>query len=118
MTTEEFNSSLKALRLSVYASAPVLGISLRQAQRYSAGDPVSTPVANYLSLLVRMVQRWKKRLKEVREQIAWVKRTGARMMLDRKDATPRFVADLRRREEEWLELLRDPGNGLPAQIDE
>jgi hypothetical protein len=118
MTTEQFNTSLKELRLSVYASAPVLGISLRQAQRYAAGEPISTPVANYLSLLVDMVRRWKQRLKEVRGQIAWFKRTGAKVTVDRKDTTDGFLAGLRQREEEWLERLRDPGNGLPSQIDE
>lgn len=33
MTAKQFNDALTKLRLPVYASAPVLGISLRQAQR-------------------------------------------------------------------------------------
>jgi hypothetical protein len=36
MTSTEFGEGFKELRLSVYASAKVLGISLRQAQRYAA----------------------------------------------------------------------------------
>lgn len=38
MTRTQFNAALSKLGLSVYASAPVLGISLRQAQRYSSGE--------------------------------------------------------------------------------
>jgi hypothetical protein len=83
MTTEQFNQSLATLRLSVYAAAPILGISLRQAQRYSAGDPIAEPVANYLSLLLKMVQRWKSELKKTRESIAFFGENNAHISMAR-----------------------------------
>lgn len=50
MTADEFNKALKGLGVSVYASPPVLGVSLRQAQRYSAGEAIPMPVAKLLRL--------------------------------------------------------------------
>ena len=54
MTAKEFNQALGKIGLSVYASAKALGISLRQAQRYSAGgSTVNATVAKLLRLAVR-----------------------------------------------------------------
>ena len=53
MTADEFNRALKALGLSVYASPEVLGVSLRQAQRYSAGETIPMPVAKLLRAALR-----------------------------------------------------------------
>jgi hypothetical protein len=54
MTAKEFNAALGRLDLSVYASAPALGISLRQAQRYSREEaPVPQPIAKLLRLALR-----------------------------------------------------------------
>jgi hypothetical protein len=51
MTAEEFDRALKRLGLSVYAARVPLGVSLRQAQRYSSGD---TPIPATVALLLRM----------------------------------------------------------------
>jgi len=116
MTTKEFNEALAALRLSVYAAAPILGISLRQAQRYSAGDPVAAPVANYLTLQVQMIHRWKSELKKTRDMIAMATEKGFTARKDGRDVTDGWLQTLRNQETRWERLLRDPGNGLPAQI--
>jgi hypothetical protein len=121
MTAKQFNDALTKLRLSVYASAPVLGISLRQAQRYSSGEQeVSGPVANQLTLLVDMVTRWKAERKKNQKMIDFFenKDLRARIHSDGKDITSSWVATLRDREAEWESLLRrPPGSGLPSQID-
>lgn len=55
MTAKQFNQAVAKLGLSVYASAPALGISLRQAQRYSAGETaVPMTVAKLLRALVAL----------------------------------------------------------------
>jgi hypothetical protein len=54
MTANEFDRLLKKLGLSVYASGAVFGVSLRQAQRYSAGDPIPMPLAKLLRLAVKL----------------------------------------------------------------
>jgi hypothetical protein len=120
MTPKQFNEALKKLRLSVYASAPVLGISLRQAQRYSNGEGgqvVSGPVANHLTVLVDMIEGWKVELKKVQEQIDFFEKRGGRIGANGRDTTKSWLAELHRRRDEWDDLLRDPGNGLPSQID-
>ncbi len=115
-----FNDALTKLRLSVYASAPLLGISLRQAQRYSAGEQeVSRPVANQLTLLVNMVTRWKAERKKNREMIEFFEDKNARPRIhaDGRDITDSWVMTLRDRDAEWEKLLRAPGDGIPSQID-
>ena len=53
MTKKQFNDAVARLGLSVYASAPVLGISLRQAQRYSSGESeVPATIAKLLRAMI------------------------------------------------------------------
>ena len=55
MTARQFDAALKQLGLSVYASAKVLCISLRQAQRYSSGEaPVPPSIAKLLRALIAL----------------------------------------------------------------
>ncbi len=121
MTPKQFNDALAKLRLSVYAAAPVLGISLRQAQRYSTGEAeqeVSRPVANYLTTLVAMIEGWKTERQKIDRQIDFFRKPGARIGTNGRDETKSWVAELHRRRDEWDDLLRDPRNGLPPQIDD
>ena len=54
MTSEEFARALKKLGLSVYAARVPLGVSLRQAQRYSSGESAIPPtVARLLRMYLR-----------------------------------------------------------------
>jgi hypothetical protein len=54
MTARQYRKAVEELGISVYASARVLGVSLRQAQRFAAGEtPVPRPVAKLLRLMVR-----------------------------------------------------------------
>jgi hypothetical protein len=54
MTPAKYRQALEALGLSVYAAAPILGISLRQAQRLAAGDsPVPTPIEKLIGYLLK-----------------------------------------------------------------
>lgn len=120
MTQEQFNEALTKLRLSVYASAKVFGISLRQAQRYSSGEQVvSGPVANYLTALINMIARWKEQRQKNLDQIAFFEDQSARPRLhaNGRDVTVSWIRKLYEREAEWEELLRNPGGGLPSQID-
>jgi hypothetical protein len=118
MTAKQFNEALTKLRLSVYASAPILGISLRQAQRYSAGEQaVAQPVANRLTLIVRMVANWRTERKKILVQIEFLDRPGARIGVNGKDNTKEWVAELHRRLAEWDHLIITGANGkIPPQI--
>lgn len=54
MTAETYKATLKMLGLSVYASGGVLGISLRQSQRYAAGEAsVPLTIARLLVMFLR-----------------------------------------------------------------
>jgi DNA-binding transcriptional regulator YiaG len=54
MTAAEFSRLLRQLDLSVYASRVALGVSLRQAQRYAAGETeIPAPVAKLLRMYAR-----------------------------------------------------------------
>jgi hypothetical protein len=53
MKPAEFDRCLAALKLSVYASRLLFGVSLRQAQRFSSGErAVPAAVARLLRLMV------------------------------------------------------------------
>jgi hypothetical protein len=55
MTGEQYRKAVEQLGLSVYASARALGINLRTAQRYAAGDSVIPPyIAKLLRALVAL----------------------------------------------------------------
>lgn len=53
MSAAEFHKALDALGLSVYAGCHVIGVSIRQAQRYSAGEAIPAPVRKLLRVLLR-----------------------------------------------------------------
>lgn len=53
MNSEQYRAILKNLGLSVYASGRIIGISLRQSQRYAAGDAIPVPIARLLIMLDR-----------------------------------------------------------------
>jgi hypothetical protein len=118
MNTKQFNESLAELNLSVYAAAPILGISLRQAQRYSAGEQiVSTPVTNQLVLLIQMVENWRAERLKIIEQLKFFERPGARIGVNGKDETKAWVKELHRRLAEWDHLLSTGADGqIPPQI--
>jgi hypothetical protein len=117
MTSKQFNEALAKLQLSVYASAPILGISLRQAQRYSSGEQtVAQPVANHLTLLVQMVANWRTERKKILNQIEFFKRPGAQIGVNGKDETEAWVNELHRRLAEWDHLLNTGADGqVPPQ---
>jgi hypothetical protein len=119
MSPKQFNDGIAKLRLSVYAAAPVLGISLRQAQRYSSGEQVvAEPVANYLTVLIGMIDRWKQERKKMQGMIDFFEKKGGRIGAEGKDETKRWLATFHERLAEWEELLRKPPNlKLPPQID-
>jgi hypothetical protein len=54
MTTKQYLAALKKLGLTRAgkATAETLGLTLRQCQRYAAGDPIPEPIAIILRLLV------------------------------------------------------------------
>lgn len=84
MIAQEFNDALEELGVSVYASANVLGISLRQAQRYSSGEePVAWRTANHVRLLLFTIGDLKRRRKQLIEQIKPLEK-GAKSHLQRK----------------------------------
>ena len=118
MTSAEFNSALAELKLSVYAAAPVLQISLRQAQRYSAGtQEVSGPVANCIGLLLNSIRDMKTRRKDLLRQLKWFDGTGARMTVNGRDRTMFMNNEYKRQLRVIEQLLRKHPSGLPPQND-
>lgn len=54
MTAKQYNTAIAKLKLTPYAAAPLLGISLRQSHRYASGEqPVKETVARLLFMLLR-----------------------------------------------------------------
>jgi predicted transcriptional regulator len=54
MTPTQYIRLRKQLGLSNYALAPILGVSLRQAQRYEAGEaPIPKAIANLLQMYAK-----------------------------------------------------------------
>jgi nitric oxide synthase oxygenase domain/subunit len=117
MTAKQFNDALRRLRLSVYASADVLDISLRQAQRYASGEQtVSGPVANHLTQLVQMVDGWRSERKKVLQQIDFFSKPDTSISVNGKDDTKSWVAQLHVYLAEWDSLLATGANGqIPPQ---
>jgi hypothetical protein len=120
MNASHFNRSLKYLNLSVYAAAPILGISLRQAQRYSSGeDPqeISGPVTNLLILLQRNIFELKKRRHELLQMIEAIDTRGIRVGTNNRDETPAWRGQLKVWLDEIEDLLRNHPSGLPSQLE-
>jgi hypothetical protein len=120
MPANHFNKSLKYLNLSVYAAAPILGISLRQAQRYASGeDPqeISGPVANLLILLQKQIFDLKKRRHELIGMIEAIDQRGLRVGTNNRDETAVWRGQLKVWLDEIEDLLRNHPSGLPSQLD-
>jgi hypothetical protein len=120
MNASHFNRSLKYLNLSVYAAAPILGISLRQAQRYSSGEDsqeISGPVTNFLSHLQREIFQLKKRHYELYAMIEAIDVEGVRIGTKTQDATRRWRDQLQAWLNEIEDLLRKHPSGLPSQLE-
>jgi hypothetical protein len=117
MTARDFNVALKELGLSVYASPGALGVSLRQAQRYSAGEPVAWPVANNVRMLVWNVQSLKARRRSLLAQIGQFEHKGVRTSTNGKDDTAATVKRLRAYLTEIEDLLNDHPAGVKPGLD-
>ena len=116
MTVEEFNDGLRKLGISVYASANVLGISLRQAQRYSSGEePVAQRTANHVRLLLLTVAELKRRRKQLLEQIKPLESGTGRIYNGKTDVTKAVLGDVRRQLAQCEGLLtRHPAGVKPG----
>ncbi len=118
MTAKEYNEALRKLGLSVYASPKVLGISLRQSQRYSSGEQaVAQPIANHLRLLMVHFQSLHKRQHELLEGIRVIESGSVRYYSDRKDTTAKTLHELKRQLSELEKLLANHPSGLTPSLD-
>lgn len=117
MTTAQFNNSLEKLHLSVYAAAPILGVSLRQAQRYSSGEQaVPATVSCILGMLRDQVRDFKKRIHELDMMISAIDDRGLRVGTNNRDETAAWREQLVIWRSEMIELLENHPSGLPAQV--
>ena len=113
MPAQEFNDALVELGISVYKSADVLGLSLRQAQRYSAGEePVAWRTANHVRLLLLTTRELKRRRKQLIEQIKPLERGTGRIYNGRADVTESTLAVVKRQLTECEELLTNHPAGV------
>ena len=118
MTANEYNAALKELGLSVYASPKVLGISLRQSQRYSSGEQaVAQPVENHLRLLRLHFGMLKKRRRELNDGIAVIESGKVRHSFGKKDTTGEVLAELKRQLSEIEQLLTNHPTALKPSLD-
>jgi hypothetical protein len=118
MTAREFNDGLKKLGVSVYASANVLGISLRQAQRYSSGeDAVAWRTANHVRLLLLTVAELKKRRSQLLEQIKPLESGTGRIYNGKSDVTKVVLSDVRRQLAQCEDLLTNHPAGVKPGFD-
>jgi len=108
MTADEFRAALAKLNCSVYASADVLGISLRQAQRYAAGgDAIPMRTAKHLRILLMHVHENQDRRRQL---LAEISRREARGFTGVKDAN--LLADYRRQVRELETILVNHPTGI------
>jgi hypothetical protein len=118
MTATEFNGGLRTLGLSVYASAKVLGISLRQAQRYSSGEEaVAWRTARHVRILLFHVADLKKNRKQLIGQIKALESGRGRIYNGRTDVTAAALGDARRRLSENERLLNNHPAGIRPGLD-
>jgi hypothetical protein len=118
MTAREFNDALAELGISVYASAKVLGISLRQAQRYSSGEEgVPWRTTNHVRLLLHSIAGLKKRRKELLAQMKPLERGSVRMYQGRTDITSVALGDVKRWLAECENLLTNHPSGVKPGLD-
>lgn len=117
MTTAQFNNALAGLNLSVYAAAPILGVSLRQAQRYSSGEQaVPATVSCILGMLRDQVRSFKKRLHELNMMISAIDDRGLRVGTNNRDETAAWRGQLIVWRDEMTDLLSNHPSGLPPQL--
>jgi hypothetical protein len=118
MTTGEFNEALQKLGVSVYASAGVLGISLRQAQRYSSGEEsVPWRTTNHLRVLLFNVDGLKKQRKCLLKQIRPLQSGTSRFYNGGKDSTAAVLNENRRQLAECEHLLTNHPAGIKPGLD-
>jgi hypothetical protein len=117
MTASDFRAALKELGLSVYASPHALGVSLRQAQRYAAGEPVAWPVANAVRMMVWSVRDIKARRKDNLDSIKLFETKKIRLRSNGKDISEDWVATLRERVAELEHLLMNHPAGIKPSLD-
>jgi hypothetical protein len=118
MTAQAFNDGLAKLGVSVYASANVLGISLRQAQRYSSGEePVAQRTANHVRLLLLTVGELKRRRKQLLEQIKPLERGTGHIYNGRRDVTKSVLGEVRRQLAQCENLLTNHPAGVKPGLD-
>ena len=118
MSAREFNDALANLGISVYASANVLGLSLRQAQRYSSGEePVAWRTANHVRLLLLTIGELKRRRKQLLEQIKPLDRGTGRVYNGRRDVTSAVLGEVKRQLAQCEDLLTNHPAGVKPGLD-
>jgi hypothetical protein len=118
MTAIEFNETIRKLGVSVYASANVLGISLRQAQRYSSGEEaVAWRTANHLRILLLHIDDLKKHRKRLIKQIEPLESGRGHIYNGRVEVTAAALDEVRRQLSECERLLSDHPAGVKPGLE-
>jgi hypothetical protein len=118
MTANEFNEALRKLGLSVYASPNVLGISLRQAQRYSSGEEaVAQRTANHLRVLLLHIDTLKQHRKRLIKQIKPLESGRGHIYNGRIDVTAAALGEVRRQLAQCEDLLANHPAGVKPGLD-
>jgi hypothetical protein len=117
LNAQEYAEALAELKLSVYASPKVLGVSLRQSQRYASEDQnVALPTSQHLRLLQLHVRDLKKTRERLLKQIEAFESGRGRIYNNRVDVTAKTLSEVKRQLSEIESLLKKHPSGLPPQI--
>lgn len=118
MSTREFNNALADLGISVYASAKVLGLSLRQAQRYASGEePVAWRTANHVRLLLITIGELKRRRRQLIAQVKPLERGASRIYNGRREVTGAVLGEVKRQLAQCESLLTNHPAGVRPGLD-
>lgn len=117
MDAKGYADALAELKLSVYASPKVLGLSLRQSQRYASKEQdVALPTAHYLRLLLLHIRDLKQTQGRLLKQIAALQSGRGKIYSNRVDVTAETLAEAKRQLSEIEGLLKNHPSGLPPQM--
>ena len=117
MSSAEFNAALRELKTSVYHAAKVLGISLRQAQRYSSGEQtVSYPTAGHLRMLLLHIREDKAQRRKLLKQLKDLETGRFHVREGGRDVTKEWANRTREMVQDLEKLLAEHPSGLRPGI--
>lgn len=115
MSPKQFNDACLELFGSVYAAAEPLGLSLRQAQRYTVSEPNQRTII-LIGALRLNVKSLKDQRRMLKRDLAFFTERGGRIGTNNVDETDSWIGVLKERLLDTERLLQKHPAGLIPQI--